>query len=36
VVHPDGNLVESIAPVPKALPASTDRLNLPDFVRSVS
>jgi hypothetical protein len=36
VVHPDGNLVESIAPVPKALPANTDRLNLPDFVRSVS
>jgi hypothetical protein len=36
VVHPDGNLVESIAPAPKALPANTDRLNLPDFVRSVS
>ena len=36
VVDPDGNLVESIAPVAKALPASTDRLNLIDFVRSSS
>ena len=34
VVNPDGNLVESIAPVAKALPANTDRLNLIDFVRS--
>ena len=36
VVDPDGNLVESIAPAPKALPANTDRLSLSDFVRSVS
>ncbi len=36
VVDPDGNLVESIAPAPKALPANTDRLSLSDFVRSSS
>ena len=36
VVDPDGNLIESIAPAAKALPANTDRLNLLDFVRSVS
>ena len=36
VVDPDGNLVESIAPVAKALPANTDRLNPPDFVRRMS
>ena len=32
----EGNLVESIAPVAKASPANTDRLNLIDFVRSSS
>jgi hypothetical protein len=36
VVDPDGNLVESIAPAPKALPANTGRLGLSDFVRSSS
>ena len=36
VVDPDGNLVESIAPAPKALPANTSRLSLRDFVRSSS
>ena len=36
VVDPDGNLVESIAPAPKALPANTDRLSLSNFVRSSS
>ena len=36
VVDPDGNLVESIAPAPKALPANTGRLSLIDFVRSSS
>ena len=36
VVDPDGNLVESIASVAKALPANTDRLNPPDFVRRMS
>ena len=36
VVDPDGNLVESIAPVAKALLANTDRLKPPDFVRSSS
>jgi hypothetical protein len=36
VVDSDGNLVESIAPTPKALPANTDRLSLSDFVRSSS
>jgi len=36
VVDPDGNLVESVAPVANALPANTDRLNLIDFVRSSS
>ena len=36
VVDPDGNLVESIAPAPKALPANTGRLSLRDFVRSSS
>ena len=36
VVDPDGNLVESIAPAPKALPANTDRLSMSDFVRSSS
>ena len=36
VVDPDGNLVESIAPAPKALPANTGRLSLSDFVRSSS
>jgi hypothetical protein len=36
VVDPDGNLVESIAPAAKALPANTDRLSLSDFVRSSS
>ena len=36
VVDPDGNLVESIAPARKALPANTDRLMLRDFVRSSS
>jgi hypothetical protein len=36
VVDPDGNLVESIAPVAKASSANTDRLNLIDFVRSNS
>ena len=34
VVDSDGNLVESIAPAPKALPANTGRLSLSDFVRS--
>jgi hypothetical protein len=36
VVDPDGNLVESIAPAPKALPANTGRLSLSDFVKSSS
>ena len=36
VVDPDGNLVESIASVAKALPANTDRLGLSAFVRSDS
>jgi len=36
VVDPDGNLVKSIPPAPKALPANTDRLSLGDFVRSSS
>jgi len=36
VVDPDGNLVESIAPAPKALPANTGRLSLSDIVRSSS
>jgi len=36
VVDPDGNLVESIAPAPKTLPANTGRLSLSDFVRSSS
>jgi hypothetical protein len=36
VVDPDGNLVESIAPAPKALPANTERLSPSDFVRSSS
>ena len=36
VVDPDGTLVESIAPVAKALLANTDRLNPPDFVRRSS
>ena len=36
VVDPDGSLVESTAPVAKALPANTDRLNQIDFVRSSS
>ena len=36
VVEPDGNLVESIAPARKALPANTGRLSLRDFVRSSS
>ena len=36
VVDPGGNLVESIAPVAKALPANTDRWDLIDFVRSSS
>ncbi len=34
VVDPDGNLVDSIAPAPKALPANADRLSLSEFVRS--
>ena len=36
VIDPDGNLIENLAPAAKAPPANTDRLNLPDFVRSVS
>ena len=36
VIEPDGNLVESIAPAAKALPANTDHLSLRDFVRSSS
>ena len=36
VVDPDGNLVESIAPAPKALPANTGRLSLSYFDRSSS
>jgi len=36
VVDPDGNLVKSIAPASKALPANTARLSLSDFVRSSS
>ncbi|MFT5487627.1 MAG: hypothetical protein ACI9JL_004256 [Paracoccaceae bacterium] len=36
VVDTDGNLVESIAPAPKASPANTGRLSLSDFVRSSS
>lgn len=36
VVEPDGTVVESSAPAPKALPANTDRLNLPDFARTPS
>lgn len=36
VVDLDGNLVESIAPAPKALPANTDRLSLSDFVGTAS
>ena len=36
VVDPDGSLVESIAPAPKALPANTGRVSLSDFVRSSS
>jgi len=36
VVDRDGNLVERIAPAPKALPANTGRLSLSDLVRSSS
>jgi len=36
VVDPDGNLIESVAPAPKALPAKTGRLNLIDFARGSS
>ncbi len=36
VVESDGNLVESIAPAPKALPANIGRLSLSDLVRSSS
>lgn len=36
VVDPDGDLVESVAPASKALPANTGRLSLSDFVRSSS
>jgi hypothetical protein len=36
VVDPEGNLVESIAPASKALPANPGSLNLSDFVRSSS
>ena len=36
VVNPDGNAVESIAPVAKASRANTDHLNLIDFARSSS
>jgi hypothetical protein len=36
VVDPDGNLVESSAPAPKALPANTDRLSLSDFIGTAS
>ena len=36
VVDPDGNLVESIPDVSKALPANTDRLSLTEVVRSSS
>jgi hypothetical protein len=34
VVDPDGNLVESILPAPKAFLANSERLGLGDFVRS--
>ena len=36
VVDQGGNLVESIAPAPKALPANTVRLSPGDFVRRMS
>ena len=36
VVDPDGNLIESVAPAPNALPAKTDRLNLIDFATGSS
>ena len=36
VVDPDGNLIESVAPAPKALPAKTGGLNLIDFARGSS
>jgi hypothetical protein len=36
VVDPDGNVVESSALAPEALPANTDRLSLSNFVRSSS
>ena len=36
VVDPDGSLVESIAPAPKALAANTGRLSLIDFVGTAS
>ena len=36
VIDPDGNLVESIAPAAKALPANPQRLSLSDYVRSSS